>query len=102
MGRDVTKVGIVARAIIAGLVLLPVLEEIAVMGVFFLVAVVSFALFVLAVLWHAARRHPMVGLLVGAWLVRRHDRRVRRATDARSWPYPSSWAPPDPRSRSPW
>ena len=102
MGRDVTKVGIVVGTVLAGLVLIPALEEIAVMGVLFLVAVVSFALFVLVVLWHAARRHPMVGVLVGAWLVHGHDRRVRRAVDARSWPCPSPWAPPDPRTRSHW
>ena len=102
MGRDVKKVAIVAGTIVAGLVFLPVLEEIAVVGVLFLVAVASFALFVLAVLWHAARRHPTAGVLVGAWLVHRHDRRVRRAIDARSWPFPSSWAPPDPRTRSHW
>ena len=102
MGRDVTKVAIVAGTIVAGLVLLPVLEEIAVVGVLFLVAVVSFALFVLAVLWHVVRRHPTVGVLVGAWLVHRHDRRVRRTIDARNSPWSSSWAPPDPRTRSPW
>ena len=102
MERDVTKVAIVAGTIVAGLVLLPVLEEIAVIGVLFLLAVASLIVFVLAVLWHAARRHPTVGVLVGAWLVHRHDRRVRRTIDARSWPFPSSWAPPDPRSRSPW
>ena len=102
MGRDVTKVAIVAGTIVAGLVFLPVLEEIAVIGVLFLLAVVCLVIFLVAALWHVARRHPTVGVLVGAWLVHRHDRRVRRAIDARSWLYPSSWAPPDPRSRSPW
>ena len=102
MGLDVTKVGIVAGTVVAGFVLLPVLEEIAVIGVLFLLAVACLVMFVLAVLWHAVRRRPMVGVLVGAWLVHSHDRRVRRAVDARSWPYPSSWARPDLRSRSPW
>ncbi len=97
-----TKAAIVAGVVVAGLVLLPVIEEIAVAGVLLLVVGACVTVFVLAVLWHAARRHPLVDVLIGVWLLRRHDRRARRAVDARSWPYRSPWAPPDPRTRSPW
>ena len=102
MGRDVTRVGIVAGTIVAGLVLLPVLKEIAVIGVLFLLAVASLIVFVPVVLWHVVRRHPTASVLLGAWLVHRHDRRVRWTIDARSSPWSSSWAPPDPGSRSHW
>ena len=97
-----TKAAIVAGAVLAGLVLLPVVEEIAVAGVLLLVVGACVTVFVLAVLWHAARRHPLVDVLIGVWLLHRHDRRARRAVDARSWPHPNPWAPPDPRTRSPW
>lgn len=51
--------------------------------------------------WRLARRHPAVGVLVGAWLWRRHERKLQ-VVDARSWPAasagwykdPSSWPPP--------
>ena len=97
-----TKAVILAGAVVAGLVLLPVVEEIAVAGVLLLAVGACVTVFVLAVLWHAARRHPLVDVLIGAWLLRRHDRSARRAVDARSWPHPNPWAPPDPRTRSPW
>jgi len=56
-----------------------------------------------------ARRHPLVDVLIGAWLMRRHERRHERrreVVDARSWsgcrpdPYedPRGWLPPDVRS----
>ncbi len=107
MRRDVlTKAAIVIGAVVAGLVLLPIVEAVAVAGVLVLVLGACLALFALAVLWHVVRRHPIVDVLIGAWLIHRHDRKVRRAIDARSWPtrraYPSPWAPPDPRTRSPW
>ncbi len=107
MKRDVlTKVVIIAGAVVAGLLLLPVLEEIAVLGVVVLAVGVLVTILAVSTLGHLARRHPLADLLIGAWLLRRHERRVRRAIDARSWltrsTYPSQWAPPDPRSRSPW
>ena len=53
----------------------------------------------LAIAWRVARRHPVADLLIGTWLLRRHERRRRRMMDARSWPkvqqpYDSpSWTP---------
>jgi hypothetical protein len=99
-----TKVVIVG-AVVAGLLLLPVIEEIALLGVVALAAGIVMALLAASTLGRLARRYPLLGVLIGAWLLHRHERR-RRAIDARSWtarsPYPSPRAPPDPRTRSPW
>lgn len=107
MGRDgLKKAAITTGAVVAGLVLLPVLAEVAAVVVLALAVVAVLALLSVAGLWHVARRHPLLDVLVAAWLLHRHDRRLRRTIDARSWPTPSTrrspWAPPDPRSRSPW
>lgn len=107
MRRDtLTKAAIVVGAVVATLVLLPLLEEIVVAGALFLTAGAFLVFFALAVLWHVARRHPLADVLIAAWLLHRHERRVRRVIDAQSWSargtHPSSWPPPDPRTRSPW
>jgi hypothetical protein len=39
----------------------------------------------MAITWRLVRRHPLADLLIGGWLLRRHERR-RNAVDARSWP----------------
>lgn len=64
---------------------------------------------VLIGVWRVAERHPVVDLVVGAWLLRRRDRRrdrrQERIVDARSWqsiqqrqPYRIQAPPPDPRT----
>ncbi len=42
-------------------------------------------LFALVIAWRVVRRHPLGDLLLGAWLLRRHERRQQRHVDARSW-----------------
>ncbi len=106
MSRDVfTKAAIVVGAVLVGLVLLPVVEEIAVLGILLLVVGTVVALLAGGVLWQVARRHPLLDVLLGAWLLYRHERRVRRAIDARSRSVPSSrptsWTPPDARTWRP-
>ncbi len=104
MTRDLlTKAAVALGAVVVGLVVLPVVEEIAVAAVLLLVVGACLALVTFAALWHVARRHPLADLLLGAWLVHRLERRMRRAVDARSWPTQRSlpWPPPDPRTRSP-
>ena len=62
----------------------------------------------LAIAWRVVRRHPAAGLLVGAWLLGRHERR-HRVRDARSWSAsppdaggdPRSWPPPVARTWRP-
>ncbi len=39
----------------------------------------------LVIAWRVVRRHPVGDLLLGAWLLRRHERRQQRSVDARSW-----------------
>jgi len=59
----------------------------------------------LAVTWRAARRHPVADLLIGAWLLRRHEHRQQRILDAWSWPRAQQpyedpgWSPPGARTR---
>ena len=60
----------------------------------------------LAITWRLVRRHPLADVLIGGWLLRRHERRQQRMVDARSWTEaparsqgdPTTWPPPDPRS----
>lgn len=40
----------------------------------------------LAITWRVARRHPVTYLLIGTWLLRRHERRRQRVADAWGWP----------------
>ena len=42
-------------------------------------------LFALVIVWRALRRHPIGDLILGAWLLRRHERRQQQIVDARSW-----------------
>jgi hypothetical protein len=58
----------------------------------------------LAVAWRVARRHPVADLVVGAWLLRRHERRQQQVVDARSWsrveqPYETRSWPSGSRAR---
>lgn len=56
-------------------------------GVVALVVVLSLVgVLALALGWRAVRRHPVADLLVGTWLLRRHERRRQQIVDARSWP----------------
>lgn len=75
-------------------------------GIVTLVALVGLlAVLVLVIAWRVARRHPAADLLVGAWLLRRHERRQQQRVDARNWyggqrPYDAwSWET-DKRTRS--
>ena len=62
----------------------------------------------LAIAWRVVRRHPAAALLVGAWLLGRHERR-HRVVDARTWSAsppdaggdPRSWPPPAARTWRP-
>jgi hypothetical protein len=85
------KAAVVGVGVALGLVLLPVLEEIVVVGMLVLVAGVCLGLLAVGTTWRVARRHPLLGALVGAWLLDRHERRVHRVIDARSRPV---WPPP--------
>ncbi|MDA8317235.1 MAG: hypothetical protein M0010_19005 [Actinomycetota bacterium] len=101
-----SKAAVVAGAVVAFLVLLPVLERIVLLGVVVLAAGVVVTILAVATLGNLARRHPIVDLAIGAWLVHRHERRMRRAIGARNSSarsrYASPWAPPDPRTRARW
>ncbi|MDA8356745.1 MAG: hypothetical protein M0Z95_10725, partial [Actinomycetota bacterium] len=56
-------------------------------GVVTLVVVLSLVgVLALALGWRVVRRHPVADLVVGTWLLRRHERRRQQIVDARSWP----------------
>ena len=42
-------------------------------------------LFALVIVWRALRRHPIGDLILGAWLLHRHERRLQQIVDARNW-----------------
>lgn len=52
---------------------------------------VFIGLVVLALVWRTVRRHPLADVVLGAWLLRHHERRTARRLgrfpppDARSW-----------------
>jgi len=67
-------------------------------GVVTLVVMLSLVgVFALALGWRAVRRHPVADLLVGTWLLRRHERRQQQRVDARSW-----YGAPRPYSARSW
>lgn len=57
------------------------------------------AVLALVIAWRVARRHPVADLLVGAWLLRRHERRQQRIAEARSWR--SAWPHEEAQSWTP-
>ena len=78
-------------------------------GVVVLVVLVTLVgLLAVVCIWRMVRRRPGADLLIGAWILRRHERR-RQVVNARSWsglppdPYgdPRSWPPPGSRTWRP-
>ena len=56
-------------------------------GVVTLVVMLSLVgVLALALGWRVVRRHPVADLVVGTWLLRRHERRQQQIVNARSWP----------------